>query len=75
MPVYTLTTMDPLEETIELIKKHLASSSKNLCKPEKSGIGIGVLQDISDTFATKRWWNLRTKDFIYVAFYKLKTTT
>ncbi|KAG5583440.1 hypothetical protein H5410_054067 [Solanum commersonii] len=30
MPLYTLTTMDPLEETIELIKKHLAIKNYNI---------------------------------------------
>lgn len=67
----------PPKGTSKLIEKYFArffwgvgdekdkyhwSSWANLCLPkEERGIGLKRLEDISDSFAYKGWWNFRTQ--------------
>lgn len=91
IPVYTMAAMNPPKGTIDLIEKHFVrffwgsstekskyhwSSWENLCKAkDEGGIGIKRLQDISDTFTTKRWWNFRTNQSPWAAFLLSKYCT
>lgn len=86
-----MAAMNPPTGTIELIEKHLVrffwgstnektkhhwSSWENLCKPKDEGvIGIKRIQDITDTSATKRWWNFRTKQSSWASFLLAKYCT
>lgn len=75
LPKYTLTALNPPKGTLNLIEKYIArffwgsTSEKrmyhwcawdNLCfSKEEGGIGVKSLEDISNTFALRRWWRLR----------------
>ncbi|XP_060211737.1 uncharacterized protein LOC132639298 [Lycium barbarum] len=88
MPMHLLSICQPPKTTIQQIEKafanffwgsfegknkyHWASWDK-LCYPTaEGGIGVRSLQDTSDAFAAKLWWNFRTKDSLWTEFMRAK---
>lgn len=88
LPIYTLSAMNPPKSMLKLIEKNLAnfflgtnvehkkyhwSSWENLCIPiDEGGISIRKMEDICNTFSTKRWWRLRSTASLWTTFVKHK---
>ncbi|XP_060195288.1 uncharacterized protein LOC132624540 [Lycium barbarum] len=88
MPVHLLAICKPPKTIFKQMEQIFANflwgnnESKNkyhwakwfsLCMPTlEGGIGIRSLQDISESFSAKLWWQFRTKESLWAEFFKAK---